>query len=162
MNMKRLFASLGMAMMLTTVVLTAKTAGSINGVAISVEEANSALKGITGGKMTWSELPAEGKKELLEMMAPSRLALLHAKKDLNAKEKDSALTEYWMKKEMSKVKVSEQETQEAYDRIVKIAKQSKVSKPIPSYENAKKSIELQLRQEKVVKSMMKNANIKIN
>ena len=160
--MKKLFVSVGVVLLLSTAMLSARTAGTVNGIRISVEEANNALKLLTNGKMTWNKLPDQGKRELLEMMAPSRLAAQRSKTYLNAKEKEKALSEYWMKREMQKIDISDKEAEEAYLKMVKIAKQTQSSPKIPPFSEAKNSIKRQLQEEQVVQRLMKNAKIKIN
>jgi len=159
--MKKLMMILGLALALTTASAVAKTAGTVNGMSISVKEANKALKILTNGKMTWDKLPKEGKKQLITMMAPSKLVAAAAKRGLTAKEKEAALAGFWMQKQMLKQKVSDKEAKNAYNKMVKAAKKAKSKQKIPSFKQAKNSIKMQLRQEKVIKRLMKNAKIKV-
>ena len=159
--MNKLLSALAVALFLGASILSAQTAGTVNGIKISVDEANKVLRSITAGKMSWEKLPNQGKKELLEMMAPSRLAVLESKNKLSLKEQEKALSEYWMKKEMSKIKVSDNEVKNTYNRMVKIARETKSTKKIPPFSQAKSAVKRQLQEEKVVKHMMKNAKIKI-
>ncbi len=137
------------------------SAGSVNGITISVEEANKALEQMTKGKMTWAALPDNDKKKLLEVMAPSKLMTAEAKKSLSAKEKESALAGYWMQKKMSTTEISDKMAQEGYDKMIKAAKAAKSKQKIPSFETVKNNIKMQLAQEKVVSSLMKNAKINV-
>lgn len=157
--MKRILVILGLA--LTTNYAVAATAGTVNGMVITVEEANKALEKLTKGQMTWEKLPADGKKQLIEMMAPTKLVAEESKKSLTEKEKEAALVGFWMQKEISTTEVSDKEAQDAYDRMTKAAKDAKSTKKIPSFEEAKNSIKMQLAQEKVVAALMKNAKIDV-
>jgi hypothetical protein len=160
--MKKLFMVIGLALALTTASAVAKTAGTVNGMKITVKEANKALKILTNGKMTWDKLPKEGRKQLITMMAPSKLVAAAAKRGLTAKEKEAALAGFWMQKQMAKVKVSDKEAKKAYNKMVKAAKKAKSKQKIPSFKQAKNSIKMQLKQEKVVSRLMKKAKIKVN
>ena len=159
--MKKILTTLGLVLALTTVTVSAKTAGTVNGMKITVKEANKALKVLTKGKMTWSKLPKEGKKQLITMMAPSKLVAAASRKGLTAKEKEAALAGFWMQKKMSKTKVSNKEAKKAYDQMKKAAKKAKSKKKIPSYKSVKNNIKMQLKQEKVVGRLMKSAKIKV-
>ena len=159
--MKKILATLGLALALTTASVSAKTAGSVNGMTITVKEANKALKVLTKGKMKWSKLPKEGRKQLIQMMAPSKLVAAASKKGLTSKEKEAAIAGFWMQKKMAKTKVSDKEAKKAYGQMKKAAKKAKSKKKIPSYKSVKNNIKLQLKQEKIVKSLMKKAKIKV-
>jgi hypothetical protein len=159
--MKKILTTLGLALALTTATVSAQTAGTVNGMKITVKEANKALKVLTKGKMTWSKLPKEGKKQLITMMAPSKLVAAASRKGLTAKEKEAALAGFWMQKKMSKTKVSNKEAKKAYDQMKKAAKKAKSKKKIPSYKSVKNNIKMQLKQEKVVGRLMKSAKIKV-
>jgi hypothetical protein len=160
--MKKIITTLGLVLALTTVTVSAKTAATVNGMKITVEEANKALKVLTKGKMTWSKLPADGKKQLITMMAPSKLVAAAAKKGLSKKEKEAALAGFWMQKKMAKVTVSDKEAKNAYGKMKKAAEAAKSKKKIPAFKKVKNSIKMQIKQEKVVSKLMKNAKIKVN
>ena len=158
--MKKLLMIVGMALLLNQAAL-AKTAASVNGITITVEEADNALKVLTEGKMTWEKLPEGGKKELIHMMAPSKLALAQSKKELSQKEQDAVISGYWMKQKISQINVSDKEAKETYDKMVKIAQKSDSKQKIPSFSKVKENIKLQIKKDQVVNNLMKNAKIKI-
>jgi hypothetical protein len=159
--MKKILTTLGLALVLATVSVSAKTAGTVNGMKITVKEANKALKVLTKGKMTWSKLPKEGKKQLITMMAPSKLVAAASRKGLTSKEKEAALAGFWMQKKMSKTKISDKAAKKAYNQMKKAAKKAKSKKKIPAYKSVKNSIKMQLKQEKVVARLMKKAKIRV-
>ncbi len=159
--MKKTLALVGLALMLTTGNVAAKTAGTVNGMEITVAEVNGVLKQLTKGEMTWDKLPAEGKKDLIEKMAPSKLVAAAAKKDLTDKEKEAALAGFWMQKKMAGVGISDNEAQAAYDKLKKDSEASKSKQKIPSFDQAKNTIKMQLAQEKVVSDLMKTAKIEL-
>ena len=159
--MKKILALLSLTLLLTTTAVVAKTAGTVNGIAISVAEANKALKVLTKGQKTWATLPKEGKTQLMQMMAPSKLVSAAAKKHLSKKEKEAALTAFWMQKKMSKIKISDKSAKNTYNKMKKAAKKTKNKAKIPSFEKTKSNIKMQLAQEKIVAALMKKAKIKI-
>ncbi|MDQ7046467.1 MAG: hypothetical protein Q9M39_02145 [Sulfurovum sp.] len=89
--MKRTLLILALTLGLASTTLFAATAGMVNDMEITVDEANNALNKLTKGKMTWDKLPAEGKTQLIQMMAPSKLVAAKSKKALTDKEKEAAL-----------------------------------------------------------------------
>lgn len=159
--MKKLLVIAGLGYFLTTATATAATAGTVNGMKITVQEANKALKVLTKGKMTWAKLPKDGRKQLIQMMAPSKLVSAAARQQLTAKEKEAALASFWMQKKMSKIKISDRDAKKAYENMKKAAKKAKSKTKIPSFNKAKNNIKMQLAQEKVVSKLMKHAKIKV-
>ncbi len=160
-RMKKLLLILGLTLGFTSTTLLAATAGTVNGLEITVDEANKALEKLTQGKMTWEKLPAEGKTQLIQMLAPAKLVAAESKKVLSKKEKEAALAGFWMQKKMAEAKVTDEEAKAAYDKMVKAAKKSKSKQQIPGFEAAKNSIKMQLAQEKIVGTLMKSAKIKV-
>lgn len=136
-----------------------EVAGMVNGVSISVKEANEALSKITQGKMTWDKLETDGKKQLINMMAPAILITSEAYKNLTAKEMETALASYWMQKKMLETKVSDDDAKKAYTKMVEMAKKANSKQQIPTFDMVKDRIKMQLSQEKVVGSLMKDAKI---
>ena len=159
--MKKFLTLIGLTLALTTTVAVAKTAGTVNGMIITVEEANKALEVLTKGKDTWGTIPAEGKKQLIQMMAPAKLVAAKSKKALTAKEKEAALAGFWMQKKMSETKVSDKEAKAVYDKMKAAAKKANSKQKIPAFEATKNNIKMQMAQEKVVAGLMKNAKIKV-
>lgn len=159
--MRKIVWIVGLAILIGTTAVSAKTAGSVNGITITVDEANKALKVLTKGQKTWSTLPPEGKKQLIQMMAPSKLIAAKAKKSLTKKEKEAALSGFWMQKHMASVKVTDKEAKSAYNKMKAAAKKAKSKRKIPSFKSIKNSIKMQLAQEKVVAKLMKKAKIKV-
>ena len=159
--MKKILPIVALALVLTTNVVSAKTAGTVNGMVITVEEANTALKTLTQGKKTWDTLEPDAKKQLIEMMAPAKLVAAESKKSLTEKEKEAALAGFWMQKKISTTPVTDKEAKEAYEKMKKIATEAKSTQKIPEFEVIKNSIKMQLSQEKVVAELMKNAKVVI-
>jgi len=152
---------LGLVGVLTSVSVYAETAGTVNGMEITVDEANKALKILSKGKMTWDKLPKEDKMKLIQMMAPTKLVAKAAIKGLTPKEKEAALAGFWMQKKMAEVKLSDKEVKDAYDKLKKSAKKAKSKQKIPPFDAIKNQIKMQLAQENVVGELIKNAKIKL-
>ncbi len=159
--MTKFLTLLGLTVALTTTAVVAKTAGTVNGMIITVKEANKALEVLTKGKDTWETIPAEGKKQLIQMMAPAKLVSAKSKKALTTKEKEAALSGFWMQKKMSETKVTDKEAKAVYEKMKAASKKAKSKKPIPAFDAIKNNIKMQLAQEKVVAKLMKNAKIKV-
>jgi len=160
--MKKTLLSVSILMLLGTSNMMAKTAATISGIEITVKEANNALKLLTkDSNKTWEGLPKDGKVQLINMIAPSKLVLVAAKTELSAQEKEAALSTFWMQKSMSKMNISDEEAKVAYQKLEKAAKAAKSKKKIPTFEQAKRSLKIQLAQEKTVKNLMKKATIKV-
>ncbi|RRS30963.1 MAG: hypothetical protein P794_05120 [Epsilonproteobacteria bacterium (ex Lamellibrachia satsuma)] len=159
--MKKLLILLGLVGALTSVSVYAKTAASVNGMEITVNEANKALKVLSKGKMTWDKLPKEDRMKLIHMMAPAKLVAEAAKKGLTPKEKEAALAGFWMQKKMAEVKLSDKEVEDAYIKLKKSAEKAKSKQKIPPFDAVKNQIKMQLAQENVVGELMKNAKIKL-
>lgn len=164
--MKKILLMLGLAFTTNYAVAAAvstdiQVAGTVNGMTITVEEANKALEKLTKGQMTWEKLPADGKKQLIEMMAPAKLVTAESKKSLTEKEKEAALAGFWMQKEMSTTEVSDKEAENAYNKMKKAAEAAKSTQKIPAFDAAKNNIKMQLAQEKVVRKLMKSAKINV-
>jgi hypothetical protein len=160
-NVKKMLVLLALGLFSSTVFLNAKTAGTVNGMKITVKDANKALKLLTKGKQTWATLPKEGKKQLIYMLAPSKVVAATAKRHLTKKEKEGAIANYWMQKKMSKINISDSEAKTAYNKMLKMAKKAKSKAKIPPFKQAKNGLKMQLAQEKIVSSLMKKAKIKI-
>ena len=141
--------------------VTAQTAGTVNGMKISVKEANQVLKQVSKNGMTWNKLPDEGKIQLIQMLAPSKLVEKASSRGLTRKEKESALANFWMQKKMSKTKISDKEAKRGYNRLKKMAKKLKSKKKLPTFKMAKNGIKMQLAQEKIVKQLLKKAKIRL-
>jgi len=159
--MKKILALLGLTLALTTTSVVAKTAGTVNGMIITVKEADAALKVLTKGQKTWEVLPAEGKTQLIQMMAPAKLVAAKSEKTLSKKEKDAALAGFWMQKKISETKVTDEEAKSAYGKMKKMAEKSKNKQKVPEFDTVKNQIKMQLAQEKVVAKLMKSAKIKV-
>ena len=153
---------LGLTMALaSTQAVASATIATVNGMKITEADANKALNTLTKGQKKWSTLPADARKQLIQMMAPSKLVLAKAKKSLSTKERDAAVSSFWMQKSMANIKITDKEAKSAYNKMKKNLKATKSTQKLPAFDVAKNSIKMQLAQEKVVAKLMKSAKIKI-
>ncbi|SFV70730.1 Cell binding factor 2 precursor [hydrothermal vent metagenome] len=158
MNKTLLTLGLIFALSTTAIMAKAKTAATVNGIVITIEEADKALDILTKGKKKWSELPEDARKQLIQMMAPSKLVAEASEKALSKKEREAALSGFWMQKKMREIKVTDKDAKVIYDKAVKGAKDPK---KVPAFEKVKNDFKMRYAQEKVVAELMKNAKIKV-
>ena len=159
--MKKALVMLGLTLALGTTVMYAKTAGTVNGMIITVEEADKALNVISKGTEKWDALDAGKKKQVIQMMAPAKLVAVKSEKSLTKKEKEAALSGFWMQKKMSETEVTDAEAKAIYDKMKASALKAKSTQAIPEFEAAKNSIKRQIAQEKVISELMKSAKVKV-
>jgi hypothetical protein len=159
--MRKQVVVLGVALALATTGAVAKSAATINDIVITVEEAQIALDLLTKGEKKWADLPEDAKKQLIQMMAPSKLVAQAAQKTLSKKEVEAALSGFWMQKKMATVKVSDEDAKKLYDKMVKMSKESKSKEKIPEFEKVKNNLKVRFAQEQVVAELMKSAKIEV-
>jgi TRAP-type C4-dicarboxylate transport system substrate-binding protein len=135
------------------------TIGTIDGMPVTKTEAEQTLKVLSQGKMTYDKLPPNGKQQLLEVIAPSKIAAKKAAKELTQEEKDAALSNLWIQKQISQTTVSDKEVKDFYD---KVKQSSKEPAKIPAFDEVKERIKAQLKQEKAIQNIIKNAKIVVN
>jgi len=131
-------------------------AGYVGMLALSIDDVNEALNIMTKGRMTWDTLPVQERKRVLEMVAPNKLIAMAAKNGLTKKEQETALSNYWMQKNLSGIDVSEKEIKKRYAKIKKISKKS-----LPPLSKLEGSLKMQIAQEKFVHRLTKKAHIKL-
>ena len=157
--MKKSFLVVSLSILLSTIIYADSVIGSVNGMPIYKSEAENAVKALTGGKQTYDKLTVEQKKQVVNVIAPSKLIAKAAKTELSQKEQDYALSTLWIQKKASSMSVTDAEAKAAYDKLKAASKdQSKV----PAFDKVKETIKMQLKQDKAVQSIMKNAKVVAN
>jgi len=154
--MKKLFAALAVILTLSTVAISAKVIGSVNGYPITEKEANRLLKVLTNGKVKYSQLNKKDKREVVKRLAVDKLVIKTAYKSLSKKERDFVIANAWMAKKTRGIKVSDAEARKAYNANKQLFKKN--GKIVP-FKKVKNIIKMQLRQKKVVDRLMKRAKI---
>jgi len=138
---------------------------TINGENVSKEQADKYLALRTQGHLTdFDKLPKDQRQALVNEMSVPLLAAIKAQKELSNEEKSAALSKMWMQKQIMTTQVSDDEAKKAYDTLVKkakeAAKKAKKEEPkLPSFEEAKREVMLQLAQEKVVKALLTEGKV---
>jgi len=159
--MNKTLLTLGLIFALSTTATMAKTAATVNGLIITIEDADKALDILTKGKKKWSELEEAAKKQLIQMMAPSKLVAQASEESLSKKEREAALSGFWMQKKMASLKISDEDAKKMYDKMSKAAKVAKSTQKIPEFNKIKNELKMRYAQEKVVADLMKTAKIKV-
>ena len=144
-----------------TVIDANMIAGSVNDMYISIEDANNALNAISKGKATWRSIPKADKERVLKMIAPTKLIEVAVKTDLSEKEKNTAITNFWMQNKVMKTEVSDAALKSAYSKLQKASKQANSKQKIPDFEQMKNTLHMQVAKEKVIAGLMKTAKIKL-
>jgi hypothetical protein len=154
--MKKVLLVTSISALLATSIFADSVVGSVNGMPIYKSEAENAVKILTKGKTTYDKLKPEEKKQLVTMIAPSKLVEKAAKSELSVKEQNAALSAMWMQKKMAAITVSDSEAKTIYDKLKAASKdQSKV----PAFDKVKETIKMQIKQDKVIRSLMSGAKI---
>lgn len=155
--MKKILTTISLVSLLFVYASAADTiVGTIDGMPVTKTEAENTLKALSQGKMTYDKLPPNGKQQLLEVIAPSKIAAKKAAKELTQEEKDAALSNLWIQKKISQTTVSDKEVKDFYD---KVKKANKEPDKLPALDQVKDRIKAQLRQEKAIQSIIKSAKI---
>lgn len=147
------------SVLFSSIIYADSVIGRVNGMPIYKSEAENAVKMLTGGKQTYDKLTADQKKQVVSIIAPSKLIVKAAKSELSQKEQDAALSALWMQKKASRITVTDEEAKAVYEKLKAASKdQSKV----PAFDKVKESIKMQIRQDKVIRSVMQNAKVVAN
>ena len=154
--MKKLLTAFAVIAALTTVTISAKVIGKVNGYPITEQEANKLLKVLTNGKIKYAQLKPKDKKEIVKRLAVDKLVIKTAYKSLSKKERDFVIANAWMAKKTRGIKVSDTEAKKAYTANKELFKKN--GKVVP-FSKVKNIIKMQLRQKKVVDKLMKKAKI---
>lgn len=139
---------------------------TINGQNIIKEQTDKYLALRTQGHSTdFDKLNKEQRLALVKEMSVPLLAAMRAQQELSVEEKNAALSRLWMQKKIATTEVSDKEAKKAYDQLKKMsekqAKKSKKEVKIPTFDEAKQQIKMQLAQEKVVDALVKEGKVSL-
>jgi len=116
----------------------------------------------TQGKVSdFDNLPEEQQQRLVHEMALPMMILVKAQKDLSEKEKEAVYSRVWMKKEASKIVIADEEVLVTYNQLKQKYVENNNSMAIPSFDQIKPKLRLQMIEKIMVDNVMKDANIKI-
>jgi hypothetical protein len=136
------------------------TVATVDGVPILKKDADKFLALASKGRAVDIDLlPKKQRDALIKGMAASVLIENKAKKAIPEEIKNKLAAQYWAKQEMMKVKVSDKEVKDFYEKNKKVFK-GKDGKQLP-FEKVEKFVKMQVMQKKFNDSLMKNAKIVI-
>ena len=136
------------------------TVATVNGIPIKKKQADKFLALASKGQATDIDmLPKKQKEALLNGMAASVVIEDKAKKAVPEEIKNKLAARYWAEQEMMKIKVSDKEVKDFYEKNKKIFK-GKDGKQLP-FEKVEKYVQMQVKQQKFNKELMKNAKVVI-
>ena len=136
------------------------TVATVDGIPIKKKEADKFLALASKGQVTDIDLlPKKQKTALLNGMAATVLIESKAKKAVSEDTKNKLAARYWAEKEMMKIKVSDKEAKDFYEKNKKVFK-GKDGKQL-SFDKVEKYVQMQVKQQKFNKQLMKNAKVVI-
>ncbi len=136
------------------------TVATVNGIPIIKKDADKFLAQASKGQVIDIDLlPKKQKESLLKGMAASVLIEQKAKKAVPEEIKNKLAAQYWAKQEMVKIKVSDKEAKDFYEKNKKVFK-GKDGKQLP-FDKVEKYVKMQVMQQKFNDSLMKSAKIVI-
>jgi peptidyl-prolyl cis-trans isomerase C len=134
------------------------TVATVDGIPIKKKEADKFLALASKGQATDIDLlPKKQKNALLNGMAASVLIESKANKAVPNEMKSKIIARYWMQQAMSKVEVSDADAKAFYEKNKKAFK-GKDGKQL-KYDKVAQYVQMQLKQEKFNKELMKNAKV---
>ncbi len=134
------------------------TVATVDGIPIKKKEADKFLALASKGQVTDIDLlPKKQKDALINGMAASVLIEAKAKKEVPEDIKNKLAARYWAEQEMTKIKVSDKDVKDSYEKNKKSFK-GKDGKQL-EFDKVEKYIQMQLKQEKFNKQLMKNAKV---
>ncbi len=134
------------------------TIATVDGIPIKKKDADKFLALASKGQATDIDLlPKEQKNALINGMAASVLIEAKAKKEVPEDVKSKLAARYWAEQAMVKIEVSDKEVKDSYEKNKKAFK-GKDGKQLP-FDKVEKYIQMQLKQEKFNKQLMKNAKV---
>ena len=150
--MKKLIATAAVALSIAITGVSAKVIATVNGYSITEKEANRLLKVLTKGKVKYSQLKPNDKREIAKRLAIDKIVISTAKRSLSKKEKKFVLANAYLAKKIRGVKVSDKEAKRVYNANKKFF--TKKGKLTP-FRKVKNMIKIQLKQKKVIDRLAK-------
>ena len=166
--MKKTMAAVVVAVMTSAMAQGGNIVGTVNGSHVTKAEIDKLIAMVSPkGDMSWDSLSKEKKEELLKMIAPTKIMVLRAKKELTAEEKEAAIAGFWMQKKLQATKVTDDEIKKAYETVkTSYLKRmggdtNKTAMQFPPLQMLKPQIEMKLKQDKIIKNLMKDAKVEV-
>ena len=134
----------------------------VNGHKLIKKDADEYLKQRTQGKVTNSDkIPPQQRQRLIQELALPILVMDAAEKELSAEEKQTVYNRMWMKKEASKIKITDEQALAAYNQLKKQSEESNSTAAIPAFESIKDRLKLQMIEKTMIGKLMENVEIKV-
>ena len=134
----------------------------VNGHKLIKKDADEYLNQRTQGKVTNSDsLPPEQRSRLIQELSLPILVMDAADKELSAEEKQAVYNRMWMKKEASKIKITDEQALATYNQLKKQSEESNSTTPIPAFESIKDRLKLQMIEKTMIGKLMENVEIKV-
>jgi len=135
----------------------------VNGHKIRKKRADNYLKERTQGRVVdFDMLPKAQRKRLIKELALPMLIADRAKKELSAEEKEAIYVSTWMRKQASKVSVSDEEVYALYTQLKQQAtERNSGNRMIPPFESIKNKMKSQILEKKIMSGLMKDAKIEV-
>jgi hypothetical protein len=166
-TMKKMMMTVITATALSLGAYASDTVATINGMPVTKSEMAQLFEMLgQKDKIDWSKLDKAKKEEYVRMYAPNKVMAARAEKELSKEEKEAVLAGYWMQKKLQEIKVSDKEIKEAYETIKKQFMQNGSDtngqkNQFPPIEMLKPQIEMKLKQDKLIESLMKDVKIEV-
>ncbi len=136
------------------------TVATVDGIPIKKKDADKFLALASKGQVTDIDLlPKKQKAALLNGMAASVLIEAKGKKEVSQDTKNKLAARYWAEQKMMKIKVSDKEAKAFYEKNKKVFK-GKDGKQL-SFDKVERYVQMQVKQQKFNKQLMKNAKVVI-
>lgn len=134
----------------------------VNGHKLIKKDADEYLKQRTQGKITNSDkLPPEQRQRLIQELSLPIVVLDAARKELSAEEKQAVYNRMWMKKEASKITITDEQALAAYNQLKQQSEEHNNTAPIPEFETIKDRLKLQMIEKTMIGKLMENVEIKV-
>ena len=135
---------------------------TVSGHKVLKKDADAHLKKRTQGKMSnFDLLPKEQRLRIIQEMSLPILALDSAKKEVSSEEKEAIYKRMWMRQEALKIKITDEELKEVYNKLKQQSEENNNTANIPTFESVKEKMKLQMIEKKMIDKLMKDAVIKV-
>ncbi len=135
---------------------------TVNGHKVFKKEADAHINKRTQGKITdFDRLPEEQRLRIIEELSLPILALDSAEKEISVQEKESLYTGIWMRKEASKIKITDEQVQAVYNQLKQRSEESNNTANIPTFDSIKDKLKSQMIEKKIIDKLMKDVKIKV-
>jgi len=135
---------------------------TVNGHKVLKKEADAHIKKRTQGQITdFDRLPEEQRLRIIEELSLPILALDSAEKEISVQDKESLYTGIWMRKEASKIKITDEQIQAVYDQLKQRAVENNNTANIPPFDSIKDKLKSQMIEKKIIDKLMKDVKIKV-